>query len=79
MASHFASTREDFRSRLHRRMHLLTIITTTVGQRGNSPSEKAASQSETREMRADDAVALARRRFESLSVQDLDSPVAARD
>jgi hypothetical protein len=30
-------------------------------------------------MRADDAVALARGRFESLSVQDLDPPVAARD
>ena len=30
-------------------------------------------------MRADDAVALARGRFESPSVQDLDPPVAARD
>jgi hypothetical protein len=30
-------------------------------------------------MRADDAVALARRRFESLSMQDWDPPVAAPD
>jgi hypothetical protein len=57
----------------------LDFVTRTFGRRDNSPCANAASQSETREMRADDAVALARGRFESLSVQDLDPPVAARD
>jgi hypothetical protein len=61
------------------RGHLPTIVTATVGQRGNSTSANAASQSGTREMPADDAVALARGRFESLSVPDLDPSLAARD
>jgi hypothetical protein len=79
VASHFAS--HERASGLGRTDPMTAVNDRhDVGRRARELSTfYDASQSETREMRADDVVALTRHRFESPSLQDLDPSIAARD